>query len=434
MATADGDRRHHVVVIGGGFGGLQVARDLRRAPVRVTLIDRQNYHLFQPLLYQVATGALSGADITSPIRHALKRQANARVLLDEVQGVDPDAHTVALTTGTLDYDSLVVATGVVPDYVGHPEWAVRAPGLKALADADDIRHRVLGAFERAEAEPDPVRRAMLLTFVVVGGGSTGVELAGAIGELAHRTLPGEFRRADPRQSRVVLVEAGESVLPAFAPSQRRRAARSLQRLGVEVMTGTRVSGIAAEQIELTAGDGPVTLPTATVAWAAGITGSPLGGIVAAATSCPRDADARLIVQPDLTISGYPDLFVIGDLAHVEHRGAVIPCVAPAAIQQGRHVARTIQGRCTTPTRVPGPFRYRDKGMLATIGRASAVAEFHGLRFWGFPAWVAWLVIHLIYLIEFENRILVMTQWIGQYVFSGRGARTIAPPREPREHP
>ncbi|HPF62694.1 MAG TPA: NAD(P)/FAD-dependent oxidoreductase [Gemmatimonadales bacterium] len=431
-AGTAGEDLPHVVIVGGGFGGLQVARDLRRAPVRITLIDRQNFHLFQPLLYQVATGGLAGADITSPLRRALKRQRNTTVLLGEVNDVDPEARTISVDGQPLRYDAAVIATGVVPDYFGHPEWESRAPGLKALADAHELRHRVLDAFERAEAEPDPEERARLLTFVVIGGGSTGVELAGAIGELAHRTLPGEFRRIDPRSSRIVLVEAGPAVLPGFSPPSRRRATRALERLGVEVQAGTRVADITAHGVTLDRDGASTLLPTATVAWAAGITGSGLGATVAARTRCQRDDRGRLRVEPDLSVAGFTDLFVIGDLAHVEVRGAAIPCVAPAAIQQGRHVARILRNRFTGIARGHRPFQYRDKGMLATIGRAAAVAEYRGFRVWGVPAWIAWVVIHLIYLVEFQNRILVMTQWVSQYLFSGRGARVLtAPPvRDP----
>jgi NADH dehydrogenase len=414
---------HRVVIVGGGFAGLHVAHDLRRAPVAVSLIDRQHHHLFQPLLYQVATGALSGADITSPLRHALKRQHNARVILDEVRGIDTAERTVALRHDTIDYDTLVVASGVETHYFGHAEWSSLAPGLKALDDAHELRTRLLLAFELAELEPDPRVREALLTFVVVGGGSTGIELAGAIGELAHRTLPGEFRRIDPRTSRVILVEAGADVLPGFPAPLRARAVRSLARLGVEVRTGCRVVGLDGEGVTLATTANTERLPSRMVAWAAGVRGSHLGEAIATATGCALDGSGRVIVANDLTVPGFPDVFVIGDLAHVQVGDRPLPCVAPAAIQEGRHAARLIRDRLSGhPT--SRPFRYFDKGMLATIGRGAAVAEFRGLRFWGLPAWIAWLVIHLVYLIEFENRLLVMIQWFSQYLFHGRGARVI----------
>ena len=415
---------HRVVIIGGGFAGLQVAHDLRKSPVEITLIDRQHHHLFQPLLYQVATGALSGADITSPLRHALKRQHNARIVLDEVCDIDLPAHRVVLRDGgEEEYDTLVVASGVETHYFGQAGWAGLAPGLKTLDDAHRLRTRILLAFERAEVEKDSARRDALLTFVVVGGGSTGVELAGAIGELAHRTLPGEFRRIDPRTSRVILVEAGDGILAGFPPSLRRRAASSLSGLGVEIRTDTRVTAVDDMGLELLHDNTRERLASRTVAWAAGVRGSPLGEVLARRAGCALDDKGRVVVAPDLALPGHTEVFVIGDLAHTEVAGRPIPLVAPAAIQQGRHVARLVRKRLAGQD-ASAPFRYFDKGMLATIGRGAAVAAFRGFKFWGLPAWIAWLVIHLIYLIEFENRVLVMIQWFGQYLFHGRGARVI----------
>jgi len=412
-----------VVIVGGGFGGLYTAQSLRRAPVEVTLVDRRNFHLFQPLLYQVATGGLPSADITSPLRRALRDQPNARVLLDEALRIDPARRRLILRHGELPYDTLVVAAGVANDYFGREDWAPVASGLKDLEDAERIRDRILGAFEAAEREADPVRRSALLTFVVVGGGATGVELAGAVGELAHKTLRGEFRVIDPRRSRVLLVEGAGRVLPSYSPRLSDRARVALQRLGVEVRTGTMVVGMDAEGIDLRCAGVTERLPARTVVWAAGVRGSPLGQVLADVTGCPLDPQGRVRVKPDLTLPGFPEVFVIGDLAHVEHRGEAIPCVAPAAIQEARYVSRRIRGRLEGRG-TEEPFRYFDKGSLATIGRAAAVAEFHGIRVWGFMAWLAWLVIHLIYLIEFENRIRVLIQWFGQYLRGSRGARII----------
>ncbi|MGE0160378.1 MAG: NAD(P)/FAD-dependent oxidoreductase [Gemmatimonadales bacterium] len=414
---------HRVVVVGGGFGGLHVAQRLRRAPVEITLVDRRNFHLFQPLLYQTATGGLSPGDITSPIRHALRKQRNVRVIMDEVIGLDPGNRAIVTTSGRLAYDTLVIAAGVGNHYFGHDEWREAAPGLKSVEDALDIRRRILSAFETAEKESDPQIRARLLTFIVIGGGATGVELAGAVAELARYTLQDEFRVVDPRSSRVVLVEGSEHVLPDFAPALSERASRALSRLGVEVRTGARACGIDAHGVDLEARGTRERIEAATVMWAAGVRASPLADTLRQATDCPVDHIGRIVVGPDMSVPGHPEIFVIGDMAHVEHRGRPIACVAPAAIQQGKFVARVIARRLAGKTPPPA-FRYFDKGSLATIGRSAAVGEFHGLRFWGFPAWLGWLFIHLIYLIEFENRLLVLIQWINMYVNRHRGARLI----------
>jgi NADH dehydrogenase len=416
-------RAPRVLIVGGGFGGLYAARSLGRAPVAVTLVDRRNFHLFQPLLYQVATGVLSPGDIASPLRYALKRQRNARVVMGDVVGIDPAARRLALRDGDLEYDTLVIAAGVATDYFGRAEWERRAPGLKTIEDAVEIRRRVLFAFEAAEREPDAARRAALLTFVVVGGGPTGVELAGALAELAHRTLRGEFRAFDPRASRVILVEGGARLLPALPASLSERARRSLGRLGVETRLGALAVGIDGDGVDLDEGGRRDRLPARTVLWAAGVRGASLGAALRDATGCGLDHLGRVVVGEDLTVPGHADIFVIGDLAHVPFKGAPLPCIAQPAIQQGKYVAGLIRARLAGKT--AGPFRYFDKGSMATIGRSAAVAEFRGLRFWGFPAWVAWLVIHLIYLVEFENRVLVLVQWANSYLTHKRGSRLIA---------
>jgi NADH dehydrogenase len=414
---------HRVVIVGGGFGGLHTAQRLRRAPVEITLIDRRNFHLFQPLLYQTATGALSPGDIASPIRYALRKQRNVRVVMDEVIGIDAKARKLLTRGGELPYDTLVLAAGVVNHYFGHEDWRDLAPGLKSIEDALAIRNRILNAFEAAETEADPERRRSLLTFVVIGGGATGVELAGAVAELAGYTLPKEFRTIDPRSARVLLVEGSDRVLPELPPSLSERARRSLVRLGAEVMNGARACAVDERGVELKLGDRTERIDAHTVLWAAGIRASSLADALRASTGCPADRIGRIEVGPDLTVPGHPEIFVIGDMAHVEHGGQPIACVAPAAIQQGKFVARVVAARLAGRT-APAEFRYFDKGSLATIGRSAAVGQFRGLRFWGFPAWLAWLFIHLLYLIEFENRLLVLIQWVNMYVNRHRGVRLI----------
>jgi len=414
---------HRVAVVGGGFGGLHVAQRLRRAPVEITLVDRRNFHLFQPLLYQTATGGLSPGDIASPIRYALRKQGNVRVVMDDVVGVDASDRTLILRHGALRYDSLVVATGVVNHYYAHPEWSAIAPGLKSIEDALSIRSRILGAFEAAETEADPAKRAELLTFIIIGGGATGVELAGAVSELARETLRREFRSIDPRSSRVILVEGKDRILTDFSASLAERARRSLARLGVEVVTGATVCRLDASGAEWDTQGRKERVSARTALWAAGVRAAPLADALRAATACDADSSGRLRVERDLSLRGHPDIFVIGDAAHVEYRGRPIPCIAPAAIQQGKFVARVISDRLAGKT-PPSTFHYFDKGSLATIGRSAAVGEFRGLRFWGFPAWLGWLFIHLIYLIEFENRLLVLIQWVNMYVNRHRGSRLI----------
>ena len=412
-----------VVVVGGGFGGLSVVRGLRGAPVEVTLVDRRNFHLFQPLLYQVATGGLSPANIAAPLRALVKRQKNARVLLAEATGVDVESHRLLLDDGELPYDVLVVATGARHSYFGRPEWEGLAPGLKTLEDATRIRARVLAAFEEAEREEDPVRRREALTFVVVGAGPTGVELAGALAEIARHTLRDEFRRIDPADARIVLVEGAERVLGSFSPELSARAARDLARLGIELRTGTLVTDVGPRGVRLRRGDAPEEIAARTILWAAGVEGSPLGRLLARAAGAEVDRAGRVVVEPDLTLPGRPELFVIGDLALFPGPSSrPLPGVAPVAMQQGRHVARTIRDRLEG--RPPRPFRYVDKGSLATIGRASAVAEIGGLRFGGYPAWLAWLFVHLLYIVQFGNRVLVLVQWAWSYLTWARSARLI----------
>ncbi|MHB8799736.1 MAG: NAD(P)/FAD-dependent oxidoreductase [Thermoanaerobaculia bacterium] len=412
-----------VVVVGGGFGGLSVVRGLRGAPVEVTLVDRRNFHLFQPLLYQVATGGLSPANIAAPLRALVKSQKNARVLLAEAADVDVEGGRLRLADGELQYDVLVVATGARHSYFGRPEWEERAPGLKTLEDATRIRARVLAAFEEAERDEDPARRREALTFVVVGAGPTGVELAGALAEIARHTLRDEFRRIDPADARIVLVEGTERVLGSFSPELSARAARDLARLGIELRTGTLVTDVGPRGVLLRRGDAAEEIAARTVLWAAGVEGSPLGRLLARAAGAAVDRAGRVVVEPDLTLPGRAELFVIGDLALcLGPSGRSLPGVAPVAMQQGSHVARTIRDRLEgRPAR---PFRYVDKGSLATIGRASAVAEIGGLRFGGYSAWLAWLFVHLLYIVQFGNRVLVLVQWAWSYLTWARSARLI----------
>jgi NADH dehydrogenase len=414
---------HRVVVVGGGFGGLYTVSGLRRAPVEITLVDRRNFHLFQPLLYQVSTGGLSPADISSPLRHIFKQQRNATVILGEATGVDTVRRVLLLEDGELPFDSLVLAPGVANHYFDHDQWAGAAPGLKTLEDAVEIRHRILESFEAAELEPDAARRAALMTFVVVGAGPTGVELAGAIGELAHHTLRGEFRRIDPTTARVLLVDGADRVLPGFPELLSARAARSLKRLRVEVRTGTRVVSIDADGLDVERNNSTERITARTVLWGAGVAAPPLARALQAATGCELDRMGRVRVGPDLAIPGHPDIYVIGDMAHVEVKGKPLPCIAPPAVQGGKHVAKLIRARLLGRADRPA-FRYFDKGSLATIGRSAAVAEFRGLKFWGFPAWMLWLVVHIVYLIGFENRAIVLFQWVNMYIMKKRGARII----------
>lgn len=424
---------HRVVIVGGGFAGLYAAQSLRRAPVKVTLIDRRNFHLFQPLLYQVATGGLSPADIASPLRSVLRRQRNVEVLQGEVSGFDPANRRVWLGDASVAYDTLILATGASHHYFGHRDWEPLAPGLKSIEDATEIRRRVFEAFERAERESDAARQQAWTTFAVVGGGPTGVELAGAIGELAHHTLPRDFRHIDTRQTRVYLLEGAERILPTYDERLSRAAAQSLARLGVTVRTGAVVTDIQPDGVTVRAGQQSETIAARTVVWAAGVQASPLGTALARETGAELDRQGRVVVGPDLSVPGYPDILVLGDLAHARQSdGRTLPGVAPVAMQQGAYAARLISRRLHGQ-RTP-PFRYRDRGSMAVIGRSAAVAQMGRLRLHGLPAWLAWLFVHLIYLVEFENRMLVLLQWGWNYFTRNRSARLITETPKSRENP
>jgi NADH dehydrogenase len=417
------DVRPRIVIVGGGFGGLHAARDLRACPVQVALVDRRNFHLFQPLLYQVAMGGLSPANIASPLRAVLKRQKNAEVRLGEAQDVDVPGRRVILEDGELPYDTLIVAAGARHHYFGHPEWEAIAPGLKTVEDATEMRQRVLFAFEAAERESDPDCRRAWLTFVVVGGGPTGVELAGALGELAHHTLRGNFRHINPATATILLLEGLDRILPTYPPSLSEKAVRALERLGVTVRTSTTVTALRGDLVSVRAGDRTEDIPARTVLWAAGVQASALADKLAQATGAALDRNGRIVVEPDLTLRGHPEIFVIGDMANASHQtGKPLPGVAPVAIQQGRYVAQTIQARLRGQS-LP-PFRYQDRGSLATIGRAAAVADLGWVRLSGLTAWLIWLFIHVLNLIEFENRLLVMLQWAWNYFTRNRSARLV----------
>ena len=407
---------HHFVIVGGGFAGLWATRALASAPVRITLIDRHNHHLFQPLLYQVATAGLSAPDIAAPLRHILRKQANVEVRLAEVAAIAPQEKHVVLADGTtIAYDALLLATGATHAYFGHDEWARHAPGLKTLDDALQLRRHLLLAFERAEAETDPGKRAAWLSFAIIGGGPTGVELAGTLAEIARHTLKNEFRRIDPSQARVRLVEAGPRVLASFPDTLSEKARRQLERLGVEVVTGTPVSDITDEGYRL----GETFIPAKTVVWAAGVAASPL----ARTLGVSLDRAGRVPVQPDLSVAGHPDIFVAGDLAAVTSDGRPGPGVAPAAKQMGRHVAQVLRARLDGRAS-PGDFRYQDYGNLATIGRMAAVVDFGRLKFSGLLAWWFWLTAHVFFLIGFRNRLVVLLNWCWAYWSYQRGARII----------
>jgi NADH dehydrogenase len=414
---------HKVVILGGGFGGLYAAKALRRAPVTVTLIDRRNFHLFQPLLYQVATGALSPGEIASPLRVVLRRSQNTEVLLGEVKDLDAVGRRVILTDGEVRYDTLIAATGSSHHYFGNEQWAQFAPALKTIEDATEIRSRILLAFERAERETDTAARGAWLTFVVVGAGPTGVEVAGALGEIANDTLRHDFRHINPSESRILLLEGADRVLPPYPVDLSAEAEKALIKLGVRTMTGTVVTAIDESGVTARCGNQVERIAARTVIWAAGVQASPLGHVLAERAGAVLDRAGRVMVEPDLTIAGHPEILVIGDLANFSHQtGKPLPGVAPVAMQQGRYAANLVRKRLAGET-VP-PFHYRDKGSLATVGRAAAVADFGRIHISGIAAWLVWLFVHVLYLVEFENRLLVVIQWAYDYFTHNRGARLI----------
>jgi NADH:ubiquinone reductase (H+-translocating) len=429
---------HRVVIVGGGFGGLQAARGLRRADAEITLIDRRNFHLFQPLTYQVATGALSPGEVAHPLRSIFKRDRNVRVLLAEVERFDLERREVVLRSAAglpapepVSYDTLIVAGGSRYSYFGHDEWSAHAAEVKSLESALTVRTRILAAFEAAELERDDEQRGEWLTFVVVGAGPTGVEMAGQIAELARDTLRSDFRAADPGSGRILLVEATDRVLPGFPPSLSAKAERSLRRLGVTPVLGGTVVDVDGTSVTVEHADGATQrIPTRTVVWAAGVTASGLATALAEVTGAEQDRAGRVTVEADLTLPGHPEVLALGDMVRVRGRdGAVItfPGVAPVAMQQGRYAAKAVRARLAGQT--PPPFRYRDKGNLATIGRAAAVADIKGVKISGFLAWVTWLVVHLFYLVGFQNRLLVLIRWSISFATRGRGARLITDPQD-----
>ena len=417
------DSAHRVVIVGGGFGGLYAAKRLGRAPILLTLIDRRNFHLFQPLLYQVATGALSPGEIASPLRAVVGRNRNIEVVLGEARDLDAANRKVILDEGEIPYDDLIVATGATHSYFGNDRWAALAPGLKTIEDATAIRARLLAAFERAERETDAEKRRAWLNFAIVGGGPTGVELAGALGEIANDTLRHDFRHINPAKAHILLVEGENRLLPAFPPELSVKAERQLRRLGVESRTGTRVTAIDEDGVTVTIAGGSERLAARTVLWAAGVRASRMGQVLAARAGAELDRVGRVMVEADLSIAGHPEIRVIGDLANCSRQsGKPLPGVAPVAMQQGRYVANAIRAKLAGKS--TAPFRYFNKGNLATIGRNKAVADFGFLRVSGFPAWFLWVFVHLMYLVEFENRLLVFVEWVYNYLTRNRGARLI----------
>lgn len=415
---------HHVVIVGGGFGGLTAAKTLRRAPVRITLLDRRNFHLFQPLLYQVATGNLSNAHIAWPLRAILRRQANVQVLLAEVRDIDATNRRVILDHGvSLEYDTLVVAAGASHSYFGHDEWRDLAPGLKSLEDATELRRRIFLAFEAAERTADLEARKRWLTFVIVGGGPTGVEMAGALAEIAHHVLRHDFRTIDPTQATILVVEGADRLLPPFDPGLAAKAAKALTAMGVTVKTGALVTNITAGEVTYRIGQATEQVAAGTVFWAAGVQASPLAKTLATATGATLDRAGRVSVQPDLTIPGRPEIFAIGDMTHLVENGKPLPGVAQVALQQGRHVARIIQARLHGEA-LPGPFHYVDLGSMAVIGRAAAVVQAGRIKFSGSLAWLAWAFIHVIKLMGVENRLKVLMTWAWHYTTWNSDGRLI----------
>ncbi|HAC63697.1 MAG TPA: FAD-dependent oxidoreductase [Cyanothece sp. UBA12306] len=416
---------HHVVIVGGGFGGLYAAQKLANAPVKVTLIDKRNFHVFQPLLYQVATGGLSPADISSPLRSLLSKNKNTEVLMGEVMDIDPDQQTVQLRYREIKYDSLILATGVTHQYFGN-DWEGKAPGLKTIENALEIRRRVFIAFEAAEKEPNPQRRKDWLTFVLVGAGPAGVELAGALAELAHGTLKEDFRNIDTSQAEIILLQSPDRILPVYPPHLSAKAQKSLEKLGVTVKTGVRVTDIRGQIVTYREGNQLEQIQARTILWTAGMKASPIANILAERTDAQLDKAGRVIVEPHFNLAKYPNIFVIGDLAHYEDQeGNLLPGIAPVAMQEGEYVARYI--RNGIQHRPLSPFKYVDWGNLAVIGKHQAVVDMGWLKLSGFMAWFVWLFIHVFYLLEFDNKLIVMIQWAWSYFTESKGARLITTP-------
>ena len=415
---------HHVVIIGGGFGGLYTAKALGRAKnVKVTLIDKRNFHLFQPLLYQVATGSLSPGDIASPLRGILGSHKNTKVMMAEVIDIDPEQQKVILKNDELTYDTLIMATGVSHHYFGKDEWQELAPGLKTVEDALEMRRRILSAFEAAQDEPDPEKRLALQRFVIVGGGSTGVELAGAVAQIAHKTLRDEFQEIDTTQSEIYLLQANERLLPNYSPNLSAAAESELKRLGVIVKTNTRMTGIDNNVVSLKSGDITEQIHAKTILWAAGVKASRMGQVIKDRTGVELDRAGRVVVEPDLSVANYPNIFVIGDLANFSHQnGEPLPGVAPVAMRQGEYMANLIKNRLAGRT-MPD-FHYTDRGSLAVIGRNAAVVDVGFFQFTGFPAWLIWTFLHIYFLIEFDNKVVVFVQWAWSYLTHNNGVRLI----------
>ncbi|MFN5659315.1 MAG: NAD(P)/FAD-dependent oxidoreductase [Pseudanabaena sp.] len=426
LSTQNESAPHHVVIIGGGFGGLYAAQKLGKSkvPVKVTLIDKRNFHLFQPLLYQVATGSLSPADIASPLRAVLAENKNTSVVMGEVLDIDPQAQVVKLKNHLdISYDSLIVATGVSHHYFGNDQWSEQAPGLKTIEDAINMRRRILSAFEAAEKTHDPKFKEALMNFVVIGGGPTGVELAGTLAELAHRTLSDEFTHIDTKKARIILIEGTDRVLPPYHADLSEAAKQSLLKLGVEVKTSAMVTNIEDHVVTLKCGDQFDQIQAQTILWAAGVKASPMGKVLGDRLKAELDRVGRVIVQPDMSIANYPNVYVIGDLANYPHQGdRPLPGVAPVAMQQGEYVAHHIEAK--VQQKEPAKFRYLDFGSLAVIGRHEAVVDFKFIRLKGWLAWFIWTFVHVYYLIEFDNKLLVMVQWGWNYFTHRRGARII----------
>ncbi len=424
------EAKHRVVILGGGFGGLYAAKALKNAPVQVTLLDRRNFHLFQPLLYQVATGSLSPGEIASPLRAVLRRQKNTQVLLGEAVDLDAAHRRVILSDGEIEYDTLIVAAGSGDYYFGHDDWRPNAPGLKSIEEATAIRHKILYAFEAAEREPDPEKRREWLTFVMVGAGPTGVELAGALGEIAHDTLRHDFRSINPPEAVILLLEGAARVLPGYPADLSAKAEASLIRLGVTPRTNVLVTDVDAGGVTVKTPAGSERIAARTVIWSAGVKASPFGQVLERRAGAQLDRGGRAMVNPDLSLPGYPEIFVIGDLAHIEQDGKLLPGVAQMAIQGGAYVARLIRKRLRG--QATHPFHYFDKGSLAVIGRAAAVADLRGLHISGLVAWFTWLFVHLMNLVEFSNRVLVFVHWGFLYLTYNRGARLITGPETSRQ--